>query len=262
MEVRLVGYETAKAFIARWHYAIVMPAQTLFQLGGFIGERLVAVSTWGYGVRPLHTISKLFPGLKTSDYLELGRLCVADDQPKNTESRFISLCVRHISKMPGRKWKLLFTWADGILGKPGYVYQASNWLYGGYIWTDAYISQCGEKIHARGYQNKTREGVREGLKYGKRPTLAVCREHGWTQYFGKQFRYVKFICSNAERKKLLKMSTVEWSTNYPKHVDLEWKIRAGQGSRVSCGPPRFTGAVRFRSPAPLFDCQSIRIEND
>ena len=32
--------------------------------------------------------------------------------------------------------KYLFTWADGLVGKAGYVYQAFNFLYGGYIWTD------------------------------------------------------------------------------------------------------------------------------
>ena len=34
-----------------------------------------------------------------------------------------------------------------FVGKPGFVYQAANFLYGGFIWTQIYINNKGEKIH-------------------------------------------------------------------------------------------------------------------
>ena len=35
--------------------------------------------------------------------------------------------------------KVLFTWADGMLGKCGYVYQASNFMYVGKSESDIYL---------------------------------------------------------------------------------------------------------------------------
>jgi len=252
MQVEAIGRGEAVGFIQTWHYSKVMPAQTKLLLGARRGGRLFAVSTWGWGVRPLHTIRKLFPSLKSADYWELGKLCCADPEPRNTESQFLSACREYI-RMQFPQIRLLFTWADGMLGKPGYVYQASGFLYGGFIWTDCYFTADGEKVHPRFYQTKFGEGKSDGLKYGRRPSPERCNEIGLKQYFGKQFRYVYFLCGHRERKRLLRESTVKWSTDFPKHADLEWKIRAGQGSRESCEAPSFTGSVRFRSPAPLFD---------
>ena len=45
--------------------------------------------------------------------------------------------------------KLLFSWADGLRGKPGYVYQASSWLYGGFIKTELYVDEHGGPVHPR-----------------------------------------------------------------------------------------------------------------
>ncbi len=45
--------------------------------------------------------------------------------------------------------KFLYTLADGIMGKCGYVYQAANFYYGGEYWTDSYMSSKGEKVHPR-----------------------------------------------------------------------------------------------------------------
>ena len=39
--------------------------------------------------------------------------------------------------------------ADGIMGKCGYVYQASNFYFGEKYWTDVYLMENGEKLHPR-----------------------------------------------------------------------------------------------------------------
>jgi hypothetical protein len=127
-------------FVAAHHYAVWMPPHCLLSLGCFAGGDLVGVASWGYGVRPRHTIQRLFPSLTTSDYYELNRLCMLDSEPRNGESHFLRLCREYIrQREPGRV--VLFAWADGMRGKPGYVYQADNWLYGGFkasgfdLWT-------------------------------------------------------------------------------------------------------------------------------
>ena len=55
-----------------------------------------------------------------------------------------------------------------MVGKAGYVYQASNFLYGGYSETDTYVTKDNERVHPRTIggliENKT------GAKLGARPT--------------------------------------------------------------------------------------------
>ena len=131
MQLQVINPNVAKRFIADYHYAKVCPPHILEPLG-LVEESLVGVALWGWGVRPLHTIQKLWPGLLTKDYRELCRLCVLDRMPRNTESWFLSRCIDWLQRNRPAV-KVLTSWADGMRGKPGYIYQASNWLYAGYF---------------------------------------------------------------------------------------------------------------------------------
>lgn len=202
------------------HYSKVMPKLTEHYLGCYNGEKIVGIITLGWGVQPLNTIKRLFPSLVTKDYYEIGKMCMLEDMPKNSESQMLSATLKWIKE--NTNVKLLYTWADGVLGKPGYVYQAANFLYGEYIWTDLYISNTGEKVHPRTSQGLTEK---KGAQVGRRPTVEFLKENNWKHYKGKQFRYAYFTCNKKTKKHLLKESTVTWSLNYPKHKDLEWKIK-------------------------------------
>ena len=127
-----------------------------------------------------------------------------------------------------------------IGGKPGYVYQASSWLYGGFIKTQVYMNEESESVHPR--LLITRYGTR---------TKEFCKSIGLTKWQGYQFRYVRFLCGHKETKRLLRESTVKWTREYPKTADCKWWKDAGEGSRESHEPPRFEGTGQFRHPAPF-----------
>ena len=231
----------AKGFVAAHHYAIHVPPHCLLNLGCFKGQEVVGVALWGYGVRPRHTIQRLFPSLGTKDYYELNRLCLLDSEPRNSETQFLRLCRRFIHKRnPCRI--VLFSWADGMRGKPGYVYQADNWFYGGFIQTEFYITTENEVVHPRLLITR----------YGKR-NKAFTRSLGLRKVWGRQFRYCRFLCSHGRRKQLLAESPIDWTQPYPKKKDCIWRYEgAAEGSRESREPPRFEGSGQFRHAAPLF----------
>ena len=211
-----IPLEIAAEFVLRHHYSKVMPKQTKLVLGLHKGKEgpLVGVITFGWGVRPQETIRRLFPSLKTKDYFEIGKMCVHDSEPKNTESRLLSLAMNWIKKnRPGIK--LIFTWADALWGKPGYVYQAANFYYGGFIWTDVYMDAEGRRFHPRQLPAKLRaEGFSKEdiIKKGwgakndigcRRPSKKQLVERGWKHVFGMQFRYIYFLVSDKEKKALI-----------------------------------------------------------
>tara|TARA_Y100000593_G_C4302434_1_gene334072 strand:+ start:998 stop:1831 length:834 start_codon:yes stop_codon:yes gene_type:complete len=228
MEVKEISELEALELIFENHYSKIMPRLSKHFLGGYVNNELVAVMTLGWGVQPLNTIKNLFPSLGTGDYYEIGKMCLLEEMPKNSESIFISKVLNFV-KNNYKHIKLIFTWADGILGKPGYVYQASNFLYGGYISTDLYISENGEKVHPR-----TAQGImndRDGFDIGRRPDNKFLVEHDWNHYRGKQFRYVYFLCNRREKKRLLKETEFDWNQPFPKDNDIAWKKKNLEDSK-------------------------------
>ena len=221
----------ATDFIQSLHYSKIMPKLTKHFLGCYLKNELVGVLTLGWGTQPKATIAKLFDGLDTKDYYEIGKMCMKEEMPKNSESQMISAVISWM-KIHTPERKFLYTWADGNMGKPGYVYQAANFLYGGFIWTQIYISKDGEKIHPRSARKLCDENVTFKLerepeffdgKKGKRVywlTQDFLDHKGISKITGKQFRYIYPL--NKKARKLLKKSNVEWNLNYPKENDLVW----------------------------------------
>jgi len=222
------------------HYSKIMPKLTKHFLGCYLENELVGVLTLGWGTQPKATIAKLFDGLDTKNYYEIGKMCMKEEMPKNSESQMISAVVKWM-KVNTPERQFLYTWADGIMGKPGYVYQAANFLYGGFIWTQIYISDKGEKIHPRSARKLCEENVQ--FKLEREPDFFVGKKgeriYWLTQDFldyknilkvhGKQFRYI--LPLNKKARKLLKKSNVEWNLNYPKDNDLVWNKSTKDGKK-------------------------------
>jgi hypothetical protein len=182
---------------------------------------------------------------------------MSDEMPHNSESQMLSKTVKWMKEKHPKK-KFLYTWADGIMGKAGYVYQAANFLYGGFIWTQIYITKKGEKLHPR----STKELCEENVSFEKeRDEKFFENRKGekiyWlTQDFldykeiskihGKQFRYIIPLDKGA--RKLLSESSVDWGLNYPKDKDLSWSKSTTNGKKELDGLPSIDkNAVEYNS---------------
>jgi len=240
-------------FIYQHHYSKVMPMLTKHYLGIFNEDSLVGTITLGWGTQPLGTINKLFPamGFNTSHYYEIGKMCIKpqfNDSRENGNwgSRVSSSVVRWMKENTDRIF--LYTLADGIVGKVGYVYQASNFYYAGFFWTDVYRTNEGEKIHPR----TTRELLMDNYEWlirNKKPvtqkqekqgrvfwlTPDFLKEKGINRIRGKMFRYMYPL--NKKARRILEDG---WGQNYPKDKDLEWKIQKGKGKWDYIDRPKFS----------------------
>ena len=249
-QIKEISRAFATDFIQSLHYSKTMPKLTKHFLGCFLEDKLVGVLTLGWGTQPKATIAKLFDGLDTKDYYEIGKMCMKEEMPRNSESQMISAVVFWMKENCPEK-KFLYTWADGIMGKPGYVYQAANFLYGGFIWTQIYISANGEKIHPRSARRLCDENVKFKLerepnffegKKGERIywlTQDFLDYKGISKIHGKQFRYI--LPLNKKARRLLKKSNVEWNLNYPKGNDLLWNKSTKEGKKQLEGMPYIDG---------------------
>jgi len=113
--------------------------------------------------------------------LELNRLWVSDDMPKNTESNFVAQSLRALPPL------IVFSYADTAAGHVGYIYRALNFNYAGI--TDA--------------DRKTPRFDRVPISVGKHP-----RESSRSGFTGEvvqrssKHRYWKCTGNRAERKRL------------------------------------------------------------
>jgi hypothetical protein len=238
-------------FVHAYHYSKVMPVHTKHYLGIYTDDALVGVLTLGWGTQPKATINKLFPGHDSSHYYEIGKMCMTPQYNEsrgkgNWGSRTVSAVVKWMKQNTDRKF--LYTLADGIVGKVGFVYQASNFYYGGYFWTSVYMGEDGEKIHPRTTKWLCKENYR-WLGDHELPTTDTQNKRGqvfWlTHDFmeskgirrinGKMFRYIYPL--NKKARKIVERSG--WSREYPKDKNLEWKQQVGKGVYVKIEAPDF-----------------------
>jgi hypothetical protein len=82
-------------------------------------------------------------------YLEFSRMWISDDYGKNSESKFIAMCLRDLAKKYPN-YKGVVTWADGGQGHNGAIYRAANFYFDGNSRVvNKYINKNGRTIYER-----------------------------------------------------------------------------------------------------------------
>lgn len=239
LAIREVSKEDALRMVRAYHYSDTLPKINRHFLGCFLGGEMVGVVTLGLGTRPRHTIQCLWPDLGSGDYLEIGRMCMTEDMPRNSESQMLSVVASWV-KTNVPTCKVLFTWADGIMGKPGYVYQSCSYWYAGFIESEIY-ERGGVKLHVRGMKPLLVEDPKTDRRKTVRPTLEQMRDLGIHHYKGRQFRYLKFLCGRREARRLWKSCLVPLTHDYPKAADLSWReVDAMTGKWHECPMPEIS----------------------
>lgn len=127
--VREIARETANDLICRNHYSHKVYSASYIHLGVFIGATMQGVIQYGYAMNPASCRS-VVKGTELDEYLELNRMWLSDEAPRNSESKAIAYSIKYIKrKYPRVKW--IQSFADERCGKHGIVYQAANFQYHG-----------------------------------------------------------------------------------------------------------------------------------
>lgn len=124
IQVQQISPDLARGIIAAFHYSKTFPDSTILCYGAYLNGKLVGVVCYGMGgCKEQYT--SLFPNIKNGTYLELTRLWVAYQMPRNSESKIISMSL----KLLPPQYKVILSFADEGQGHCGIIYQATNWVY-------------------------------------------------------------------------------------------------------------------------------------
>jgi hypothetical protein len=120
-EVKSIQRSICKEWCLKKHYAKRLPPIS-YSLGLFENNILQGIITFGIPV------SSTLRGLWKNKYkvMELNRLVINDNLPKNSLSYFVSTSLK---KLP--KPLVIVSYSDTSQGHNGYIYQATNWYYTG-----------------------------------------------------------------------------------------------------------------------------------
>lgn len=241
MEIKQISQSVAEYFIKKYHYSKILPKLTKYYLGYFIDDNLVGVLTLGWGTQPLQTIRKIFYNhkLSTNDYLEIGKMCFLPQMNSNKSfgSQTLSQTFNWVKQ--NTNCLFIYTMADGIMGKCGYVYQAASMTYLGSFKTQVYMDlQTNEKIHPRSAKILLKENAKLlGVEKVCWLTEDFCKQKGIAKISGLMFRYIKPL--NKKAKKILDQYDEYKNLTYPKDKDLIFEQRIEQGKFARISKPNF-----------------------
>ena len=198
--VRVIPKKVADKFVKERHYSHKVAATGLVNFGAFLDNKLIGVAQWG---RPINKYLQInvVKNSGWNSFLELNRLVCIDDTPKNTESRFIAICLKLLKEnAPQVKWVISF--ADATQCGDGTIYRASGFkLISINDSEQLYVLPNGEKVHLMSlqgghYSSKRKEMLKEGYTNPKEYMAKVLKGQ---KLEGKQLKYIYFIDKNAEK---------------------------------------------------------------
>tara|TARA_R110002012_G_scaffold210426_1_gene381051 strand:- start:1097 stop:1708 length:612 start_codon:yes stop_codon:yes gene_type:complete len=192
--VKKISTKESKKFIHQLHYSKgssngPSPCYGLFDNEVLIGSLMIAnpcseaVKAQVFGKELKHTIR------------ELHRLAIIDDTPKNTESWFISRCLKLISQDRPDLWAII-TFADSTINHKGTIYKATNALY------------LGKSSAATFYLDGER--LRHPRQNGKNITIKEAKMRGWEPVKRQaKYRFLFILGNKREKKERTKMIKME-----------------------------------------------------
>lgn len=175
----IIDIET-KEFIERWHYSKSARSQKqkhVFKLVDNKSNSLVGVAIYGQAMSRHHKNSTL----------ELRRLCLIDDTPRNSESFFIAKTLKWLSR--NTQYSEVISFADPNHGHEGTIYKASNFKYDGLEKNgNPRVIQFGDKqYHTRQFYQKkdghySEDAVRlqAAVQKGEAQIIKQERKHRYT----------------------------------------------------------------------------------
>jgi len=181
MEVRPIQKWEIEPWLLFKHYAKRMPSIS-YAFGLYENKCLIGVCCFGLGG---NTGNNMIGGYNT---LELQRLCVNDDAPKNSSSFLVGNALKMLPSP-----MIIVSYADQNVGHVGYIYQATNWIYTGLSGTDHEFLKDGRTYHRKGLFDRYGTGSVSFLE--KKGFVPIKQE--------PKHRYFYLIGNRREKRKMM-----------------------------------------------------------
>lgn len=149
--VKLVERPEVRDFIEKHHYSHNINGLKSSYCFGMYDQEGEMVGAMIYGKLAMANAWKKY-GDSVDEVMELRRLVLVDDTPKNSESYFIGRTLRWLKA--NTKVKTLVSYADPNYGHSGVIYRATNFEHVGMTAPGKVIVWNGKKYHDKAIRTK------------------------------------------------------------------------------------------------------------
>jgi len=188
-EVKQIPFTLAKGYIHINHYSHGSHNGASPCIGLYDGENLIGCMMFATPCSEAVRASVF--GKEYKDHVtELHRLHILDCTPKNTESWFISRCLKLLKQIKPQIWAVL-SFSDKTEGHEGIIYKATNaYRLGSTGKSTFYLDKEGRLRHPR--------------QYGVNITKEIAKEKEWVSIKrGTKNRYLYLLPNSKKHKKEL-----------------------------------------------------------
>lgn len=209
MFVAAVSQRETDEFCRRYHYTARSGA-TNWRWGLWQGAVLYGVVGYNWPTRSL--CESVFGAEHHEHVWHMGRLAMADESPRNSESRLIAGSLRAIEREYPYVWGVV-TYADTTQHHVGYVYQATNALYTG-------VGGMSYQLRMEDGTMRSTYGTFDGVN--RQLTRDEVRDRGWNLESAQpKHRYLYLLGSKTQRKERRRLLKWPVLPDYPKTVGVE-----------------------------------------
>lgn len=141
---------SVRKFLKKWHYSDYVNIQAkhtfcLFKNGKFDIPEMIGVCIYTRPAGP--SAGQTYYPEAPDRVLELRRLCLIDETPKNAESFFVGRTLRWLRQ--NTAWEFVISYADEEQGHKGVIYKASNFKSLGKTSPGKKLEVDGKSFHIR-----------------------------------------------------------------------------------------------------------------
>jgi hypothetical protein len=195
--LKVIPSKVANDFVKKHHYSGKVAATAELHFGCFLNNRIIGVVQYGRAINKYLHIN-LVDGTLWNEFMELNRMVLIDDTPKNSESRILGITFKLLKKYaPQIKW--VMTFADAIQCGDGTIYRASGFkLIAINKSMQLYKLPNGDTLHLMGLQGgeygKHRKNMlKSGYTSAKKYMIEVLKGEPLQ---GQQIKYLKLLHQN------------------------------------------------------------------
>jgi len=199
IEIKMLPSTRANNFIRNNHYSGKIVPNSKFHFGIFYNNKLEGVLQYGNPMDKNKTIG-LVKNTKWNNFIELNRMALTDNLPKNAESRSIAITIKLLKKYaPHLDW--ILTYADGTQCGDGTIYGASGFLLTGIKQNKTMLQFPNGEVFADNTftaHQTTKQKIFGNKNFyeitdGKCSIKYLCEKTGAKILQGFQLRYIKFL---------------------------------------------------------------------
>ena len=175
--VQSIDTEETKEWFLYKHYAHRIP-NSIYTFGLY--ENCILQGVISFGMMANNNLNEFIEGY---DCIELNRLIINDNMPRNSLSYFVSQSLKLIPRP-----KVIISYADNGHGHHGHIYQATNWIYTGMGKGDYGFIKNGRQYHRKSLFNLYGTGALENAVANGYEVIKVVPKHRYIYLHGTKYQ--------------------------------------------------------------------------